>query len=141
MLLVIVGYFIFELLASIKMGISIGFGWSVIWVVATSFLGMFLLRLSPYAVIDTVNNIGLKKFNMISAQNAAISYILGAILLIIPGIISDILGVILLGYTLYLRIFAKIPSRKNFNTNKGDNNVIDVKIINSSSSDNTTSKR
>jgi len=141
MLLVIVGYFIFELLASIKMGISIGFGWSVIWVVATSFLGMFLLRLSPYAVIDTVNNIGLKKFNMISAQNAAISYILGAILLIIPGIISDILGVILLGYTLYLRIFAKIPSRKNFNTNKGDNNVIDVKIINDSSSNNTTSKR
>ena len=142
MLLVIVGYFIFELLASIKMGMTIGFGWSVIWVMATSFLGVFLLRLSQYAIMNTINHIGFKKFNMLSAQNAAISYIFGAILLIIPGIVSDFLGIILLGYTIYIRIFAKIPSEtKKFNKDKGDNDVIDVEIIDSSSSDNTTIER
>jgi len=142
MLLVIVGYFILELLASIKMGMTIGFGWSVVWVMATSFLGVFLLRLSPFAIMNTINHIGFKKFDMFSAQNAAISYILGAILLIIPGIVSDILGIILLGYTIYLRIFAKMPSeRKNFNSNKGDDDVIDVEIIDSTNSDNTISKR
>jgi len=142
MLLVIVGYFILELLASIKMGITIGFGWSVIWVMATSFLGVFLLRLSPYAIMNTINHIGFKNFDMFSAQNAAISYILGAILLIIPGIVSDILGIILLGYTIYLRLFAKMPTvNKNNKFNKGDDDVIDVEIIDSTTSDNTTIKR
>ena len=98
LLLIIVGYFIFELLASIKFAMSIGFGWSVVWVVGTSLLGAFLLKLSPYAIMDSFKRIGFEKFNIIDAQNAAISYILGAILLIIPGIFSDILGILLLLY-------------------------------------------
>ncbi len=142
MLFLIVGYFIIELLASIKVGITIGFGWSVVWVVATSFIGALLLRLSPYAIMDSINKIGFGKFNIVSAQNAAISYILGAILLIIPGVFSDILGIILLLYTIYLRLFAKIPTEvKNFKNSKGDDDVIDVEIIDSSSSDNFASKR
>jgi len=141
-MLLLVGYFIIELLASIKLGITIGFGWSLIWVLATSFLGVVLLRLSPYAVMDSFNQIAFKKFNIIDAQNAAISYILGAILLIIPGVFSDILGILLLGYTIYLRMFAKIaPEYKNSNHKKGDDDVIDVEIIDSTSSDNTTIKR
>ncbi len=141
-MLLLVGYFIIELLASIKLGIAIGFGWSVIWVLATSFLGVVLLRLSPYAVMDSFNQIAFKKFNVIDAQNAAISYILGAILLIIPGVFSDILGLLLFGYTIYLRMFAKIaPEYENSKYNKGDDDVIDVEIIDSTTSDNTTIKR
>ena len=145
-MLIIVGYFIIELLASIKFGIEIGFGWSVVWVVFTSFLGVALLKLSPYALSSTFNNLAFKKFNPFDAQNAAISYILGSILLIIPGIFSDILGFILILYTLYLNIFAKMPQSQNlyddFNKNKGDNDVIDVEIIdsNSSSDSNSNSK-
>ena len=135
-------YFILELLVSIKVGIAIGFGWSAVWVIGTSILGAILLRLSPYAIMDSFNHIAFKKFNIIDAQNAAISYILGAILLIIPGVISDILGIFLLLYTIYLRSFAKIaPEFKNSNYKKGDDDVIDVEIIDSSSSDNTSIKR
>ena len=140
-MLILVAYFIIELLASIKLGIAIGFGWSVVWVIATSLLGGLLLRLSPYAIMDSFNSIGFKKFNIISAQNAAISYILGAILLIIPGIFSDILGILLLFYTIYLRLFAKITPKENKNYKKGDDDVIDVEIIDSSSSDNISFKR
>jgi len=136
----ILGYFIIELLASIKFGITVGFGWSALWVIATSVLGGILLRLSPYAVMDSFQSIGLKKFNLISAQNAAISYVVGAILLIIPGIFSDFLGVCLLLYTIYLRLFAKIsPTQKNHK--KGDDDVIDVEIIDTSSSSDTSIKR
>ena len=141
-MLFILGYFIIELLVSIKFGITIGFGWSVIWVIFTSVVGVILLRLSPYAIMDSFSKIGFEKFNIISAQNAAISYVLGAILLIVPGIFSDFLGLILLGYTIYLRLFAKIPmQQKNYTNKKGDDDVIDVEIIDSSSSDNTTLKR
>jgi len=139
----ILGYFIIELLVSIKFGIAVGFGWSVVWVLLTSLVGIALLRLSPYAIADSFQKIGFEKFNIISAQNAAISYVLGAILLIIPGIFSDFLGILLLGYTIYLRLFAKIPNvEQKFNKNsKGDDDVIDVEIIDSNSSDNTTIKR
>ena len=141
-MILLVAYFIIELLASIKLGISIGFGWSVVWVILTSILGGVLLKLSPYAIMDSFNKIGFEKFNIVSAQNAAISYVLGAIMLIIPGVFSDILGILLLLYTLYLRIFAKIPTeRKNYTNYKGDDDVIDVEIIDSSDSNDTISKR
>jgi len=135
-------YFILELLISIKFGISIGFGWSAVWVIGTSVAGAILLKNSPYAIMDSFQKIGFEKFNPISAQNAAISYVLGAILLIIPGIFSDILGIGLLFYTIYLRFFAKIPTKQNkFNKTKGDDDVIDVEIIDTSNSDNTSIKR
>jgi len=141
-MILLVAYFIIELLASIKLGISIGFGWSVVWVILTSILGGVLLKLSPYAIMDSFNKIGFEKFDIVSAQNAAISYVLGAILLIIPGVFSDILGILLLLYTLYLRIFAKIePERKNYTNYKGDDDVIDVEIIDTNDSNNTISKR
>ncbi len=138
-MLFLLGYFIIELLASIKLGIAIGFGWSVIWVLATSFIGALLLRLSPYAIMDSFQRLGVERFNILNAQNAAISYVLGAILLIIPGVFSDILGIILLGYTIYLRLFTKMPKVKKFE--EGDDDVIDVEIIDSTYSDDTASKR
>ncbi len=138
----ILGYFILELLFSIKFGMSIGFGWSVVWVVGTSILGGVLLKLSPYAIADSFNKIAFERFDIVSAQNAALSYVLGAILLIIPGILSDFLGIALLLYTLYLRLFAKMPQRnENIYQKKGDDDVIDVEIIESSSCDDSSSKR
>ena len=137
-MLYLLGYFIIELLASIKLGITIGFGWSVVWVLVTSFVGALLLRLSPYAIMDSFQRLGVERFNILNAQNAAISYVLGAILLIIPGVFSDILGIILLGYTIYLRIFTKIPHKKNFKK-EGDDDVIDVEIIDSTHSNDTRS--
>ncbi len=82
-------FFIIEILVSIKVGIAIGFGWSALWVIATSVLGIGLLKLSPYAVLGSFERIAAKSLIFVSAQNAALAYILGAILLIIPGIFSD----------------------------------------------------
>jgi len=135
----ILGYFVIELLASIKLGISIGFGWSVVWVILTSIIGVTLLRLSPYAIMGSFAKIGFEKFNIISAQNASISYVLGAILLIVPGIFSDFLGFLLICYTIYLRLFAKMPVQQENYNKKGDDDVIDVEIIDSNTSNNTIS--
>jgi len=59
------------------------------------------------------------------------SYFVGAILLIIPGVFSDFLGLFALGYTLYLQFIAKItPEQTNTNFKpQGDDDVIDVEII------------
>jgi UPF0716 family protein affecting phage T7 exclusion len=74
-------------------------------------------------------------------HDSATAYFLGAILLIIPGVFSDILGLISLLYTFYLQLGGTIPSSKNKtninNLNKqGDDDVIDVEIIESSSNHN-----
>ncbi len=67
---------------------------------------------------------------MQSFQNASTAYLLGAILLIIPGVLTDFLGLLSLSYTLYLQFVAKItPEQTKFDKNKGDDNVIDVEII------------
>ena len=63
-------------------------------------------------------------------QNVSISYFVGAILLIIPGVFSDFLGILALLYTLYLQFIARItPERTTHFTKQGDDNVIDVEII------------
>ena len=71
------------------------------------------------------------KLDMRRFQNASMSYFIAAILLVIPGVFSDFLGLIALAYTLYLQFVAKItPEQPNNNFKKqGDDNVIDVEII------------
>jgi UPF0716 family protein affecting phage T7 exclusion len=68
------------------------------------------------------------------------AYMMGALLPIIPGILSDVLGVLLLLYTVYLRFVAKItPEKTNFNPKKVDEDVIDVEIIDEHDSGNSRS--
>lgn len=67
----------------------------------------------------------LKRF-----QNVSMSYFVGAILLMIPGVFSDFLGVIALFYTLYLQFIVKItPEQPTHYKTQGDHDVIDVEII------------
>ncbi len=63
-------------------------------------------------------------------QNVSMSYFVGAILLMIPGVFSDFLGLIALFYTLYLQFIVKItPEQTTHFTKQGDDHVIDVEII------------
>ena len=72
-----------------------------------------------------VGKLDLRRF-----QNVSMAYFIGAILLIIPGVFSDLLGVIALFYSLYLQFIVKItPEGTNHFKKQGDDNVIDVEII------------
>ena len=128
-------FFLLELYLSLKTGESIGFLWSVIWIVTSAMIGMILLQNSPHAIMGQMQSVQQGKLNLKKFQDASMAYFIGSILLIIPGVLSDFVGVFALGYTLYLHFVAKItpedPNFQNkFNTNnKGDDNVIDVEII------------
>ncbi len=134
-------YLILELYFSLAIGSSIGFLWSVIWIVVTFIIGMGLIQNAHLTIRENMKNLSLGKLNMKTFHDSATSYFLGAILLIIPGAFSDILGLISLLYTFYLQLGGTITSSKNKtdinNLNKqGDNDVIDVEIIESSSRNN-----
>ena len=126
--------FFAELFVSLKVGIAIGFGWSVIWILSTMVAGGLLLRLSPYALMSNFQSFNFGRFDVRDVHNASMAYLLGAILLIIPGVLTDLIGMGLLLYTLYLHLFATMrPTRKteyrDHFTDEGEQNVIDVEII------------
>jgi len=126
--------FFAELFVSLKVGILIGFGWSVIWILSTMVLGGLLLRLSPYALMSNFQSFNFGRFDVRDVHNASMAYLLGAILLIIPGVLTDMIGAGLLLYTLYLHLFATMrptqrTEHKDHFTDEGEPNVIDVEII------------
>ena len=128
-------FFLAELFVSLKVGIVIGFGWSVFWILSTMILGALLLRLSPYALWSNFQTFNFGHFDINDLQGASMAYMIAAILLIIPGVLSDILGAGLLIYTLYLHLFARIKNKQKRSLDpfyEGENNVIDVEIIDES---------
>jgi len=137
----IFAYFLLELFFSLQVGARIGFLWSVIWIVTTFIIGMGLIQNAHTTIKMNMQSLSVGKLDMKAFHDSATSYFLGAILLIVPGVFSDILGVIALLYTFYLQFGGTIPSSKNKtninNLNKqGDDDVIDVEIIESSSHNN-----
>ena len=129
-IIVAIPFLLLELYLSLEVGENIGFLWSAIWIVVSMLVGFRVLQSSPLSLMGNMNSVSRGKLSMQSFQNASTAYLLGAILLIIPGVLTDFLGLLSLSYTLYLQFVAKItPEQTKFDKNKGDDNVIDVEII------------
>ncbi len=125
-------FFLLELYLSLHTGEEIGFFWSVVWIISSGVIGVILLQNSPHAIMGQMQSVQKGKLNLKKFQDASMAYFVGSVLLVIPGVLSDFMGLTALAYTLYLQFVAKItPENTNFTNNqsKGDNNVIDVEII------------
>jgi len=130
MIFLIIPFFLIELYLSLKTGETIGFWWSVVWIVLSFALGMILLQKSPQTMMGNMQSVKQGKLDIRRFQNVSMSYFIAAILLIIPGVFSDFLGIGALFYTLYLQFVAKItPEQTTHFKKQGDDNVIDVEII------------
>jgi len=82
-------------------------------------------------MMGNLNAVRSGKLSMQNFQNVSTAYLGAAILLIIPGVLSDFIGLLTLMYALYLQFIAKITPESEFKNfkNKGDDDVIDVEII------------
>ena len=92
----LLAYPILEIMSLIWLAEQIGSGWTLLWVLLTFAIGVLMLRHHRLAV-------GLKLMGDIRAGTMGLHSLLGiaryfiaAVLLIIPGAISDVIAVILL---------------------------------------------
>ncbi|SFZ98322.1 hypothetical protein MNB_SV-5-686 [hydrothermal vent metagenome] len=128
-------FLLMELFLSLQTGETIGFFWSVVWIMASGIIGVILLQNSPHAIVGNMKAMQMGKIDIKKFQDASMAYFIGSILLVIPGVLSDFTGLLALCYTVYLHFIAKItPENTNnfsndFSNKKGDDNVIDVEII------------
>jgi UPF0716 family protein affecting phage T7 exclusion len=129
-ILALIPFLLLELYLSLYVGERIGFVWSVVWIVLTMIIGAQLLRLSPFAVMGNFDALSRGKLSLEGFHSVSSAYFIGSIFLIIPGVLSDILGVLALLYTLYLQFVVKItPEQHNFKSKKGEDDVIDVEVF------------
>jgi UPF0716 family protein affecting phage T7 exclusion len=131
LIIILIPYLFLETYISLHMLESIGAFWATIWTIATIIIGSTLLKNSPYAVLGNMQSLQRGKLDIRKFQDVTNAYLLGSLLLIIPGVLSDFMAVAALLYTVYLQFVAKITPEQPMNDihTKGDNDVIDVEII------------
>jgi len=127
---ILIPYLFVEIYLSLYVGERIGVLGAVVWTVATMMIGTALLKHSPYTLLGNMHALHLGKLDVKRFGDATFAYFTGALLLIVPGVFSDLLGAAALLYTAYLQFVAKMtPERTDFYTTQGDDDVIDAEII------------
>jgi UPF0716 family protein affecting phage T7 exclusion len=131
LIIILIPYLFLEIYFSLKMLEVIGAFWATIWTIGTIILGSVLLKNSPYAILGNMQSLHQGKLDLQKFHDATTSYFLGSLLLIVPGVVSDFMGVLALFYTVYLQFVAKITPEQpnNYQNTKGDDDVIDVEIV------------
>ncbi len=135
-------YLFLEVLVSVNIASAIGGLWTFFEILFSAFLGITILMNFRSTFRENVMAVSYKCIDLQEFQRLSLFSIFGAILLIIPGFLTDILGVLLqfsvLTTMLVNRYNVKSKCKtnyKNYNKEK-DIDVIDVEII----SDNTSTK-
>ncbi len=148
-------YLFLEVMISSAISSEIGGLMTFIEMILSVMVGMFILKNFKFGLTDSINKVKNGEMTQEEFVKGSIGKAIGAILLIVPGFFTDILG-LLLQFSLFTVIFTKIfkfkskamPSNdanysrssytytnfntansENYNQKKGDDDVIDVEVI------------
>ncbi len=127
-------YILLETLITVNISSKIGGFNTFLEIVISAFIGLFLLTNFRYTLANNAMMLFSKDISIEEFQKLSIFSFLGAILLIIPGFFSDILGLLLqfgaVGTFFAKKIFGL--KYKNNNKNRGEKNdeIIDVEVVN-----------
>jgi|TARA_B110000444_G_scaffold248607_1_gene272693 UPF0716 protein FxsA len=129
LLLIIIGFPILEIALMIKIGKSVGILNTILLIFITAIVGIYYARTEGLNTIRSgMINLYQNKlpfYEMISGASIAVA----AILLIIPGFISDSIGFLLL-FPFTRKIIISIWFKNKYKTSKqNDEEIIDAEII------------
>ncbi len=130
-------YLFLEVMVSVQVGSVLGGIGTFLEIMASGLFGVVLLVNVKTTMIESFKAMSNNCINMQQFQELNIFALLGAIFLILPGILSDMIGLFLqfsvftgLIISRYNKSHGQCDTNtEDFNLNKGDDNVIDVEII------------
>jgi|TARA_B100000959_G_C14385751_1_gene380088 UPF0716 protein FxsA len=129
LLLVIIGIPILEIIVMIKIGQQIGAINTVLLIFLTAIIGVYYARIEGLNTIRSgITSLYQNKtpiYEMISGASIAIA----AVLLILPGFITDTLGFLLLFPLTRKFLISALIKKKHVEQNNYENNTIDAEVI------------
>jgi len=131
-------YLFLEVMVSVQVGSILGGVGTFLEIMASGLLGVALLLNVKTTMVESLKAMSNNCINMKQFQELNIFALLGAIFLILPGILSDMIG-LFMQFSVFTGLIISRYNKnhgqcdeetQNFNPHKGDDNVIDVEIIN-----------
>ncbi len=126
-------YILLETLITVNISSKIGGFATFLEIVFSAIVGLFLLTNFRYTLANNAMMLFSKEISIEEFQKLSIFSFLGAVLLIIPGFFSDILGVLLqfstIGTFFAKKIFGLKYKANNKNRGEKDDEIIDVEIV------------
>ncbi len=121
-------YLFIEIYVSVQIASAIGPFWTFVEVVATAAYGVWVISNMHIQMMSTMQALANGEISIEEFESMNLYTLIGAILLIIPGFFTDILGILL-----QFGVFSKFIARKVFKLKpkqkRGEDDVIDVEII------------
>ncbi len=129
-LLLFIAYFFIEIYLIIAFSDEFGIFSVFLEMIVSAFLGLAILTSQRTLIVESYRNIFT---NFTSFIGKSFFRLIGGILLILPGILSDIIGVLLFIISLFFFLHNNnnTKSSNNFNNNdkSSDDTIIDVEIV------------
>jgi UPF0716 family protein affecting phage T7 exclusion len=144
-------YLLFEVLVSVNLSSQIGGLNTFFEILLSAITGVVILSNFKSTIVENLRSVSYQKMDMREFQRMNIFTLVGAILLIIPGFLTDIIGVLLQFSVFTTMLVNRISAPKsennspyntstlndgrlnqNYNNNqniKDDDEIIDVEII------------
>ncbi|CBG40516.1 FxsA family protein [Helicobacter mustelae] len=118
-------YLILEILAMVYMSDRIGFMWAFVEVIVSACIGTLVLLNTKMGILEALNGLSAPQIDPSNFVRGNFAKVFGALLLILPGVLSDILGLVLLINAYFIlrskpRDFHKNQSQKD--------EIIDVEV-------------
>lgn len=130
-------YLFLEVLISVNISSAIGGLMTFLEIVLSAFVGIIILLNFRKTLVENFASVANHSIDLEQFQKLNLFTLLGAFLLIIPGFLTDIIG-ILMQFSVFTTMLINRYNVKSANHNakftqthiKKDSNVIDVEIIN-----------
>ena len=128
-------YLFLEVLISVNISSSIGGLMTFVEIMMSAFVGISILINFREILVENLRAVTTNKIDLREFQKLNLFTLLGAFLLILPGFLTDIIGILMqfsLFTSMFVNRYVSNSNDKNIYTTKlgEDSDVIDVEIIN-----------
>lgn len=126
-------YLFLEVLVSVSISSSIGGLATFFEILISAFIGIYILANFKESLRENLNAVSYHHIDLNEFQRLNIFTLLGAILLILPGFLTDIMGILMqfnvITSMIINRYKVKSSSHEKFQEQQKDYDVIDAEII------------